>query len=173
MAIIETREPGTVVADGEAHGLHYVIIISPIGCLNGYVAVPPSHLLFDHPSNEGLPALRDAWEKRKKQPVGDNPAFVLLIDMLGGGDMERDIPTPERVFDVHGGLTYSGRGITGLPETESWWFGFDTSHSGDLWPEPRWPSAKYHDGYREGTYRNEAYVRAECERLAEQLAALM
>lgn len=58
----------------------------------------------------------------------------------------------------------------GRPE-KVWWFGFDCAHAGDVMPkydpETRriFPSAGYE-------YRDMAYVRGECARLAEQLAAI-
>ena len=38
-------------------------------------------------------------------------------------DKLRETPAP-------GGLTFSGR----LGDKDSWWIGFDTAHSGDIWP---------------------------------------
>jgi hypothetical protein len=59
--------------------------------------------------------------------------------------------TPAALFDVHGGLTFAGRLET---RPNLWFFGFDCGHIGDS-PE----------------IQNEAYVRKECERLADQLAS--
>lgn len=90
----------------------------------------------------------------------------------------------EEVLEVHGGLTYAAacdgdedRGICHVPgpgEPEPlWWFGFDCGHAGDLIPTMK-------DDFPEsvgpgGTpiiYRNQAFVTAEVESLALQLATV-
>jgi len=66
-----------------------------------------------------------------------------------------------RDLDVHGGVTCCGY----LKPGGLWCIGFDCAHPGDAipWPEP-YPE-------RPGVYRDIHYVRRECERLADQLAA--
>lgn len=77
--------------------------------------------------------------------------------------------------DVHGGLTYAKEcagpicheKVDSAPEV--WWLGFDCSHYSDLMP------GSYGDqGFMSafGVYRDQVYVRAECERLADQLRSL-
>jgi hypothetical protein len=53
-------------------------------------------------------------------------------------------------LEVHGGITYDKNN----------WIGFDCAHSGDLAPASK-------ESY--GVYRNFAYVKAETQRLAEQV----
>ncbi|NOG70463.1 hypothetical protein [Roseicella sp. DB1501] len=80
---------------------------------------------------------------------------------------------------VHWGLTYSDHcqetesecdGVCHQPdesETDNvWWLGFDCAHSGDM--TPKWAT---YFAYRAGldTYRNLAFVQAECASLAQQL----
>jgi hypothetical protein len=101
----------------------------------------------------------------------------------------REHPDYERPYkhidvDVHGGLTYSDRcqgqgqicheAGPGEPD-EMWWVGFDCAHVFDLVPgmeaiertlAPHIPWAEL-----EAVYRDVAYVRAEVERLADQMAA--
>lgn len=98
----------------------------------------------------------------------------------------------DRLFavEVHGGLTFSdgcqhgddpSTGICHVPEPgepdDVWWFGFDCAHFGDMsgmaWRTSDPESSFLHsialsDGYR---YRDVAYVRSECARLAAQIAA--
>lgn len=66
--------------------------------------------------------------------------------------------------DVHGGLTYARKNGPGEKPDGGWWFGFDTAHHGDMVP---WVL-----GLSSGVYRDEAYVRGQCEHLAKQLAAM-
>lgn len=90
----------------------------------------------------------------------------------------------ENEIDVHGGLTYAEAcaGVVchvpapGEPDNV-WWFGFDCVHHNDFAPG----HARSENFMRtliegfpsraRGEYRDEAYVRAEVERLAVQLAA--
>jgi hypothetical protein len=78
--------------------------------------------------------------------------------------------------DVHGGITYSeacAGAVCHVPapgEAEAlWWLGFDCAHSGDLSPYHRSLGA-IAEFVPHGTYRTLAFVRSECERLAEQAA---
>jgi hypothetical protein len=80
--------------------------------------------------------------------------------------------------DVHGGLTYSAgcdegrqdRGICHVPApgrpADVWWLGFDCAHFRDVRPADDAVLA------RDGAYRSIEYVRAECRKLARQLAAV-
>jgi hypothetical protein len=138
-----------------AAGLPCLITRTDRGNLCGYVAVPPGHQL--HGVEEGATGF----------------AFV-----------------------VHGGLTYSGEcnghichvPAPGEPDNV-WWFGFDCSHGFDYSPglaalERKHGPAMYgvsflpgysgpdEDSGRTEDYRTVEYVRAECARLAEQLAAV-
>ena len=61
--------------------------------------------------------------------------------------------------DVHGGVTYSERRDDGV-----WWMGFDCCHAGDIAPGI---AAVVFEG---DVYRDEAFVRGECRRLAAQIA---
>lgn len=85
--------------------------------------------------------------------------------------------------EVHGGLTYAdecnGRichvAEPGMPE-KVWWLGFDCAHCGDAVPGllryqiPARIRLGVEQNYELGdTYKNIAYVKAETERLAEQL----
>ena len=75
-------------------------------------------------------------------------------------------------FDVHGGLTfaapaywYSGETAEGL----DWWLGFDCGHQGDL--SPGHLDRGIFSPTSGDVYCNMAYVKDECERLADQIAA--
>lgn len=82
---------------------------------------------------------------------------------------------------VHGGLTYSdvcqesketpGRGICHVPlpgrPAHVWWLGFDCAHSGDVVPGYDWPPESF-----DSSYMYADAVKAECRKLAEQLAAV-
>jgi hypothetical protein len=92
---------------------------------NGYVGVPEEHPWFKKGYDEALCGHNGCYEH-----------------------------SPETTIEVHGGLTYSGKGFEN--GEGFWWFGFDTGHSFD---DPRYG----------GTVKTEAYVRQECYKLAQQL----
>lgn len=136
-----------------SHGLPCLMRRTELGIWCGYVAVPPGHPLH-------------------------------------GKDM-----SDERVsaLDAHGGITYADgcRGdICHEPQegepADVYWLGFDCAHAWDYSPglaktlrEAKAYFVAEHPGLQElvgpefprGVYRDEAYVRAECESLAAQLMA--
>jgi hypothetical protein len=83
--------------------------------------------------------------------------------------------------EVHGGLTFSdacheGRGedaICHVPApgrpADVWWLGFDCGHYMDVHPLLPWPG-DFPSVLQ--TYKTVAYVKAECARLAAQIAAV-
>lgn len=111
----------------------------------------------------------------------------------------REHPAFEQPYDhvdvpVHGGLTYANRCSghlchvpqPGMPD-EVWWLGFDCAHCGDFTPSSNkywgngypWPTHKYDhahavaaDTWQVERYCTVDWVRAETERLADQLAAM-
>jgi hypothetical protein len=94
--------------------------------------------------------------------------------------------------DVHGGPTYSefcqpstdeAHGICHVPydgrPEHVWWIGFDCAHSGDLRPGLNKFNEKFYRDHPKfahlhdrDKYRDVAYVKAECARLAAQLSAM-
>jgi len=82
------------------------------------------------------------------------------------GYSEGEYPnTPEGMFAVHGGITYSG-GHHGYPiadDKELWWLGFDCAHLGDA------TLGKHSFNEEYAVFRDVPYVTAECEKLALQL----
>ena len=129
-----------IVSRFKSHGLDCMVAESGLGFLCGYVRLPKGHPLdgIDY-SDRGIYLASEVSTARRFIFNG-----ALLI--CSGEDPAQ---APESLFDVHGGLTFSGS-----RDGEGFWYGFDCGHHGDL-PE----------------VQNVAYVRAEAERLAAQLAA--
>lgn len=160
-----------------AAGLPGLVVRNQFGALCGYVGVPRTHPLHSVDYNAESTALDAALERRKEQPIGEVPAMSVLAAMLFGVEPKA---TPETVFQVHGGLTFSDgcqpNGICHEPDAGEddrvWWFGFDCGHCDDLCPgmDARFPSLLLDDGRR--AYRDIAYVTAEVESLARQLVAV-
>jgi hypothetical protein len=124
----------------------------------GYVEVPSGHPLYGLSYSQPTRHLR----LDRDMTLGKRSPFLLLtggVGALDGDDLRR---SPDVVFDVHGGVTYSG-GRDGYPaEGDGWWFGFDCAHMNDgvpgLWDH--------------GPVRTTEYVTIECESLAEQIVRL-
>lgn len=165
------------------------------GSLNGYVALTPEHPWWGKAYNEcfATPACpSDAPTNWDEMPAGFPvpPRGSRLRAMMS----EPHWSCPHRVeslIEVHGGVTYSGP-MTAISEAHDeyfdWGFGFDTGHAGDVTPamdatlrmiylakpggQAEW--AEYErimkGGFMAATYKTFAYVKAETERLAEQLA---
>ena len=139
-------EPDKIQWTDDTTGLPCLIVRNRMGALCGYVGVAP-----DHP-----------WHGK---------------DYSGTySEADEYVEGPDSKVDVHGGLTYAAKchgDICHVTEEhdERWWFGFDCSHSFDLIPymlDEGYPSALPESA----TYKDIAYVRAECARLAAQLVVV-
>ena len=155
--ISETSLPCAIVRHGE------------LGHLCGYVGVFPDHRLYGYGYSEcTLPSAKPRGE-RGRDHEGD-----FRIDQLTHYyeklitrrvcDEDYCDHTPGRSLEVHGGITYSNWGYDPIPRDGEWWFGFDCAHGFDLVP------GIANGSLPGGVLRDEEYVRAECERLALQLA---
>lgn len=161
-------------AEWEHAGLPCLALRNRSGAWCGYAAVPPGHPLHGKGYSDPVPELAAALERLKNRPYDHERDFTFSrgVAMLFGGEID---PRPDIVIDVHGGLTYanqcSGR-ICHVPKPGEpdnvWWFGFDCSHAGDISPayDRSWR------GESDDAYRTLDYVRAETNRLAEQLAEI-
>ena len=152
-----------------------------IGVYCGYVGVPHNHPLFGvayDKSNKYVKAPDDGEKVGKR---GTLPLFIAALS-----DDEDRMRALDVVFDVHGGLTYSGlgrskKGQPSFPDNDErpgyWWFGFDCGHAGDGRHEgwlrkqrEKHPSiANVWRNFEGDEFRGLCYVEAECERLAIQL----
>lgn len=138
----------------ESHGLRCAMRRGPLGAWCGYVEVLEGHPLFQVNYSQELPAPADLAEKTVSSTAGILPILIQALKV------DQSTARLDVIIDVHGGLTFSG---DDWPEKGGWWFGFDCSHAGDLTPDLR-------EDYAEETYRDSAYVKAECKKLAKQLA---
>jgi len=143
-----------------------VVIVRASGCAwrCGYVEVPKDHPLYG--VEHDRPTSKIPYEFVEKVKLGKKSPILVLTAGVGALEGEELRRSPDVLFDVHGGLTYSGPGSDGYPvESDGWWFGFDCAHFNDAYIEcppnyPQFPGAKV---------RSLEYVVEECERLAQQL----
>ena len=122
----------------------------------GYVEVPKGHPLDGIEYSQHTDALKEAWDKVKEGDIGKRGIIPLFCHKEGEC-------TPDVIFNVHGGITFSERG-DGYPadNSDGWWFGFDCAHAGDKM------RCSFYEGDVERTLE---YVESECESLAEQICS--
>ena len=138
-------------------GLRAICILTGMGHRCGYVGIPKGHPLYGVEYHEHSDALREAMERIGNDPIGKRGVVPLFCHKSG------ECP-PDVVFDVHGGITYSGGGDGYPADGDEWWFGFDCAHAGDATGSSLFPG---------GVLRTREYVESECESLAEQLAMII
>lgn len=143
-------------------GLPCAIRRGPMGSLNGYVAVPPSHPFHGQDYDFLIKPPPGALENRPSTSYGIIP---LVCASIKTDNLEEACPL-ELAISVHGGLTFASGPVDWLPAiNHAWWFGFDCGHAGDITPR------SFKEGWcTEGVYRDIAYVREQVKGLAEQLA---
>ena len=151
-----------------ASGLRAVVIMVDLGHRCGYVGIPNNHPLFGVAYNEQTPLIK-LDPQRSTEKMGSIQIFC-----AAGKNLD-DLNSPEYVFKVHGGLTYSGNGGdkhkgTYPVESDLWWFGYDCGHAGDA-PAPGSRMAQYRSSLFDGdVHRTLEYCINECESLATQLS---
>ena len=80
-----------------------VVIMTDMGHRCGYVGIPKEHPLFGAKYNEHSNFLEDTLDSIKDSPIGKRGIIPVFC-------WDGEKASPEIVFDVHGGLTYSGEG---------------------------------------------------------------
>lgn len=131
----------------------------------GYVGLPKSHPLYGVDYGSSADCLTQ--EMADSATLGSKSPILAITCTVGGDKKETLIRrSPNVVFDVHGGLTYSAEHKTYPASSDGlWWFGFDAAHSGDGYID------KIH-GFKSRITdepRSLEYMMAECERLAQQI----
>lgn len=123
----------------------------------GYVGVPKGHPLYGVSYGEPTEVLRPAMQRTMEGQIGKRG--IVPVFCASGEDDDNRL-RGDFVFDVHGSLTFSGKGEKGsYPLSgDEWWFGFDCAHADDQ-------TAFSPDG----ELRSREYVESECESLARQL----
>lgn len=120
------NEPDELHWADEKTGLQCSILRIPhSGHLCGYVKVPVGHPLHGTSYSDDLPeSLQPLMESVMEGTVGKRAP----MDVFGMAAGLRHIG---HLFDVHGGITYSGD----LKDDGDHWYGFDCAHCDDLCPQ--------------------------------------
>jgi hypothetical protein len=150
-------------ADFEAHGLKCSMRRGPVGAWCGYVGVPKEHPWFGKHYSDQVKVPKEIIER----PIDVNKigAINLFCAMGKSDEIEAGFIDIVLAIDVHEGLTYSRDHVPDETKDGLWWFGFDCSHCDDLSPK----YAQKYEALFCGVYRDESFVKIECENLAKQL----
>lgn len=158
-----------VEKDWESSSLRCVVIAVDRGYRCGYVGIPKEHILFGIDYNDVVPdTLREKLEEVKNGPTGKRG----IIDLF---TFDEEKPRVGILFDVHGGITYSGSDKKYPVASDLWWFGYDCHHPGDTTDENLMSAeykeieARYSTYFHGGVHRTLDYCIQECESLARQL----
>lgn len=114
----------TIETDFYHKDLRCVVIMGTVGTRCGYVGVHKDSVLYGKDYNETIPI---KIKELRGQPVGKRNSIDLFSMALKDEDENINIGY---YFDVHGGLTYSGKGDYPV-KSDLWWFGYDCAHAGD------------------------------------------
>jgi len=145
-----------------------VIMNEDNGCRCGYVGVSKDHPLYGAEYSEPHPALNVPSDNT---PVGKRSSISIFC---ASAKEKSEWNTPELVFDVHGGITYS-RGEKNYPvESDLWWFGYDCAHAWDL-PSQEFidKNPSWYDSLHDSFHRSLNYCENECESLSSQIKNLV
>ena len=113
-----------VEQDWEYKGLRCVVVMTDIGHRCGYVGVDKDHPLYKVDYQSHCAFLKSRWEEAKTGAIGGRGIIPLVC-------WDGETVSPEIVFDVHGGITYSRGAIDYPVDSDLWWFGYDCAHAGD------------------------------------------
>jgi hypothetical protein len=157
-----------VESDFVHKGLKCVVVFGRFGHRCGYVGIGKEHILYGKDYNSIIPKeLMGKWDEVKQEPIGKRGAIDVICC-----DLEK--PRVGILFDVHGGITYSG-GANDYPvdNNDLWFFGFDCGHYQDkldiqAMEKYNLPVNPYAP-HTVGTVKTIKYVERECKKLAEQL----
>lgn len=126
----------------------------------GYVGIPKGHVLFGIRYGDNVACLRRYADQAT---IGQKSPVLVLTAGVNAPEGETIRSSPDVVYDVHGGLTFSDGFDTYPVKSELWWFGFDCAHYGDS------PIDADDFGFHGGVVRSKEYCVQECERLARQI----
>lgn len=147
-------------------GLQCLVVASKeMGHRCGYVGVTKNHFLYRIEYNRKVDELKKVWEQVKHNRVEMNANWMALILSDGNG------VSPDMIFEVHGGLTFTG---TFKEYGDEYWFlGWDCAHSGDARDLDLIENEKMIDIYLESGNEGKMWrtkdVALENEKLADQI----
>ena len=158
-----------------------LILRGPMKAICGYVGVPPSHPAY----NKGYGDIDvDVHGGLTFAHLGGHTAIYkepVVKPSLAPPDYPMGSPEMAQWMNETGQYLHDCRTVKSWePDPDDkwpagfWWVGFDCAHGGDFVPGMDEPIGSRHPHpHRNEIYRNWAWVKAEVQRLAEQLAAMV
>lgn len=146
-------------------GLGCILLRQENGTISGYVGVPTHHPLF------GFEA--DAVPAEISNIVHGGLTYGKACEVNRFDRMAWGEPRRERYTVCHVTRTRLVQEYRTVQTTDDefhedlWWFGFDTSHPGDLVPRGR------NERHKGNVYRDQAFVYANCIALARKLKSVL
>lgn len=142
-------------------GLRAVVLFVNESHHCGYVELWENHPLEGIDYDQPIPGDKtdiDSLSLGRKSPLAAIGAYNLETNNFDH--------RPDIIFDVHGGITYSGWASDEEPypvaDSTRFWYGFDCAHATDV-------VLRVRSFDRDATFKDLNYVAAECESLAKQL----
>ena len=161
-----------IESDFEYKGYRCVTTFTDMGFRCGYVGVPKESCFYGKKYTDHTHLDREIIDN---EPIGKRGIIAVLIDSMDKHSKVR----MDMLFNVHGGLTFSG---SYHPEDCGlWWLGFDCGHCGDGYEldkvEEIWGDIDYikkrvdiDRKYDLGNpVRSLEYVQQECRNLVDQI----
>ena len=173
----ENNKPEYIVEHEHVYkGYNYAVVFGSIFHRCGYVGVPEGSPFFGINYNQELPNSDGLKEQLKKEEIGKRGIIPVAC-------WDGETVSPEILFDVHGGITYTRAQENNYPIVTNgnlWWFGFDCGHCDDardietakkyFWEEQWRPLVEIEERFpSRGTIRTLEYVEQECRNLIEQI----
>lgn len=161
--------------EGVAHGLPWIIKRNErSGYFCGYVGVASDNKLHGKRYGDEV-AIDDIPHDWRENVIGDDVGVISTFLAACNPKKMNGTLRLDCALRVHGGITWSEDGDGKYLPKGRWWFGFDCARSGDLSPGQdaymkKVLGMRFSISIPDTVYRDAAYVRAQCERLAEQLA---
>jgi len=146
----------------------YLVYATPMGHRCGYVRIPSKHYLYGkHYGDQLKIRLKDL----KNEPIGKRGAIPIFASILKDDD---DRVSMDVLFDVHGSITFSGKGKEMVWNKPGYWIGFDCAHCDDG-KDPELMGEKEKELHHKysiptgGGVRTREYVEQECKNLIDQI----
>jgi len=157
-----------VEKDWMHEGIRCVVIMMEMGYRCGYIGIDKTHCLYGVGYGERADVLQKYIDNLKESDV--EKRGVVDVFCWDGEEVY-----PSILFNVHGGITYSGKGDY-LVKSDLWWFGYDCNHLGDAKDlseikDQAIMEMEARCGFG-GVVRTLEYCISECESLANQISAV-
>ena len=151
---------------GKYKGYDYLILGLVMGHRCGYVRIPAGHRLYGLSYSEQIPV---KFKELKGEKIGKRG----IVPIFCAGNLKPDDNVSmDLLFDVHGGITFSGKDVAGK---KGWWIGFDCAHSGDardvglMDERHKKINEEIHLDFPGDIVRTTEYVEKNCKNLIEQI----